>query len=362
MRRQRAQRVEDAQQGVTEAAFVARDQLRVVEVVARVAAHPAREAAADVDLAGRVQEGDLDAVDLVRVFGDDLEEGVRGLVEIGAPPVTLQGRVEHRAQPVQDHRFRRLAQEMGVRGEVVLGPPRRADQGARGHEDRLDAVLLGQGELLLVRRADVRERDLARRRQLVGAHAAGDPATHRLRLGGRAADQFGSPRPVKPHPALRGVHGLRDAQAVRPQVAAEGERGLPVDGRRVVRGDVRVRVRDHVRRREDRTGGGGSGARRQVERGGAGRVGALGEVDRGRHAGCSPSLRRAVGCGSRSPPLRRAVGRYVTASAPGCRSGGPRRTTSAPARPVARPGRRPAGPRCTARPGRHGAGTAPTAP
>jgi hypothetical protein len=66
--------------------------------------------------------------------------------------------------------------------------------------------------------------------ELVGADAAGDPAADRLGLGGAAADQLGRARPVQAHAALRGVHRLGDARAVRPQVAAEGEGGVPVDG------------------------------------------------------------------------------------------------------------------------------------
>ena len=45
-------------------------------------------------------------------------------------------------------------------------------------------------------------------------------------------------RPVQAHAALRGVHRLGDAEAVRPEVAAEGEGGVPVDGGRRVGRDV----------------------------------------------------------------------------------------------------------------------------
>ena len=57
-------------------------------------------------------------------------------------------------------------------------------------------------------------------------------------------------RPVQAHAALGGVHRLGDAEAVRPQVAAEGERGVPVDGGRGAR-DVRPRAgrRRRARRR-----------------------------------------------------------------------------------------------------------------
>lgn len=57
--RERGEGVEDAQQGVAEALFVAGDELRVVEVVARVAADALREAAAQLDLAPRVEEETL---------------------------------------------------------------------------------------------------------------------------------------------------------------------------------------------------------------------------------------------------------------------------------------------------------------
>src|SRR5215208_6969632 len=94
--------VEDAEEGVGEAFFIALDQVRVVEVVARVHPDAIREAAAYVDLAARVEEGDFDAVDLLGVVVDDGEAYFRGGVEIAVAPVTTQGRVELLAEPVDD--------------------------------------------------------------------------------------------------------------------------------------------------------------------------------------------------------------------------------------------------------------------
>ena len=48
-----------------EALFIAPDQVGVVEVVARVHPDAAGEAAAYLDLAARIQEGDFDTVDLL---------------------------------------------------------------------------------------------------------------------------------------------------------------------------------------------------------------------------------------------------------------------------------------------------------
>src|ERR687895_440012 len=95
--------VEDAQEGVGETFFIAPDQVRVIEVVARVHPDVLREAAAYVDLAVRVEEGDFDAVDLISVVVDNGEAYFRGVVEVVVAPVTTQGRVEHLPEPVDDN-------------------------------------------------------------------------------------------------------------------------------------------------------------------------------------------------------------------------------------------------------------------
>ena len=62
----------------------------------------------------------------------------------------------------------------------------------------------------------------------------------------RAADQFQRGRPVQPHAALRGVHGLGHAQPHGPQVAPVGDGGVPVDGAIQPGVDGRARVGHHV--------------------------------------------------------------------------------------------------------------------
>ena len=99
--------------------------------------------------------------------------------------------------------------------------------------------------------------------ELVGIHAAGDRAGG---FGAGTADQLRGARPIETHAALRGIHGLGDAKAEGPQVAAEGDGGFPVDHGAIEgigRGDG---VDDDVRRgvcnaRSER-GAGGVGQRR----------------------------------------------------------------------------------------------------
>ena len=90
------------EEGVGEALFIAPDQVGVVEVVARVHPDAAGEAAAYLDLAARIQEGDFDTVDLLCMVVDDRQAYFRGGVEIAVAPVTAQGRVEHLPEPVDD--------------------------------------------------------------------------------------------------------------------------------------------------------------------------------------------------------------------------------------------------------------------
>ena len=107
--------VEDAEQGVGVAVLVAGDQLGVVEVVAGVHAHALRQAAAHGDLLLLRQERDLDAVDLGGVGLDRGEAGVHRRHVVGVAPVAGQRRVEHLAEPVDDHRLLHLARGCGRR-------------------------------------------------------------------------------------------------------------------------------------------------------------------------------------------------------------------------------------------------------
>src|SRR5262249_22674991 len=63
------------------------------------------------------------------------------------------------------------------------------------------------------------------------------------------ADQFERGRPVDAHAALGGIHGLGDAEPERPQMAAERDGALPIDGGIEPGIGVRERIGDHVRRR-----------------------------------------------------------------------------------------------------------------
>src|SRR5215213_1035029 len=96
--------VEDAEEGVGEAFFIAPDEVGIVEVVARVHPDAIGEEAANLDLAASVEEGDFDAVDLLRVVVDDREAYFGGGIQVAVAPVTAQGRVEHLAEPVDDDR------------------------------------------------------------------------------------------------------------------------------------------------------------------------------------------------------------------------------------------------------------------
>ena len=94
--------------------------------------------------------------------------------------------------------------------------------------------------------------------EMVRARARGDRrAGNALRGVDAALDERQRRRPVEPHAALRRVHRFGDAEAQREQVAAVGERRVPVerdadpgiDARERIGDDVRRRVRDAIERR-----------------------------------------------------------------------------------------------------------------
>src|SRR5207247_4892752 len=96
------------------------------------------------------------------------------------------------------------------------------------HQHDASAELLNGGTLLLVGTDDVVETCAAVK--LIGARtAASQRAGNITRRIERAADQFERGLPIEPHPALRSVHRLGDAEAERPQMPAEGDGALPVD-------------------------------------------------------------------------------------------------------------------------------------
>ena len=164
MRRERGRRgrrdhVEDAEQRVREALLVAVDQLGVVEVVAGIGAHPLRQSAAQADFLVLVEQRQLDAVHLRRVVADDVDADVHRREVVDVAPVAFQRRVEHLAEPVNDHRLPYLREDAVIHPGVIVGRLRRDDERARGHQHDAAAHGLDRRNLLLVGADDVVERD-----------------------------------------------------------------------------------------------------------------------------------------------------------------------------------------------------------
>src|SRR4029453_19017641 len=86
--------------------------------------------------------------------------------------------------------------------------------------DKLHLLEIGLGDL-----AKANGRD----EKLISARAGGDQAAVRASNGSAASDQFFGGRPIQTHIALRGIHGLGDAQPVAEQVTPEREGGVPVN-------------------------------------------------------------------------------------------------------------------------------------
>ena len=100
----------------------------------------------------------------------------------------------------------------------------------------------------------------------------------------RAADQLARVRPVEAHAALRGVHGLGDLEAEPPEMAAEGQRRVPVDGRPLPGSRIGQRIGHDMR--------GGVGDPRE---GAAWRVGGRERRGRRRRGRSLDATRSAVG-------------------------------------------------------------------
>ena len=101
--------------------LVAGDQFGIIEIVAGIHLHALVEPAAHVDLALLVEQRDLDAVDLGGVGVDDADRDIHRLVEIGRAPVIRQRRIEHVAEPVDDHRLAHLRQHAVVDLGIIVG-------------------------------------------------------------------------------------------------------------------------------------------------------------------------------------------------------------------------------------------------
>ena len=203
---------------------------------------------------------------LCGVLADQGQHRLHGRLEVAAAPVAGERGIEHLAEPVQDHLAAALADQAAIDGEVVVRPLGDAAERAARHQDDLAAMLLDMADLLLIGADHVVEAARGLRIELVGAGAAGEiGARRRLGLGEDAGDQLGGVRPVQPHAALRGVHRLGDLEAQTPEMAPEGERRVPVDGRLAPGLDQLQRVGDDM-------GGGIDGADAVGRRGVAGKA------------------------------------------------------------------------------------------
>src|SRR3569833_3162477 len=220
-RRRRREDVEDAEQRVRESLLVAVDELGVIEIVAGVAARALRQTATETDFLVLVEQRQLDAVDLRRVVADDVDADVHRRDVIDVAPVTLERRVEHLAEPVDDHRLLHLAEDAVIDLRVVVGRLGRDDERSRSHQHDAAADGLDRGDLLLIGADHVVERYARCRRELIGADAGENGRTRNVAGSlDRAADQFERTRPVEAAAALRRIHGLGHAEAQVPEVAA----------------------------------------------------------------------------------------------------------------------------------------------
>ena len=166
-------------------------------------------------------------------------------------PVIRQRRIEHVAEPVDDHGLAHLRQHAVIDPGVVVGVAAELCQRPRRHQDDASAGLFDRRDLLLIGADDVVDGLRILHREVIGAGAGKHQrAAPRLRRPDRALDQFQRGRPVQPHAALRGVHGFGDAEAEVPDMLAEGNGAVPVDRRRQPRIDVGERVGHHMRRGE----------------------------------------------------------------------------------------------------------------
>ena len=120
---------------------------------------------------------------------DHVEAGIGCLVQIGAPPIAMQGGVEHVSQPVNDDRLPHLRQDAIVDMSVVVGRRSRGGEGTARHQDHLPAKPFHEADLLLIGRDDRIHTQVRLGQKVIGARATGDMTTDGLRLGDRAGNQ-----------------------------------------------------------------------------------------------------------------------------------------------------------------------------
>ena len=95
----------------------------------------------------RIEKRNLDAVDLGDIVVDHREAGFRRIGKIFRPPIALESRIKHLAQPVQDNRMLGLGQNTGINLHIIIRRFRHAHQRPARHQDDAAAELLNGMQL-----------------------------------------------------------------------------------------------------------------------------------------------------------------------------------------------------------------------
>ena len=172
------------------------------------------------------------------------------VIEIAGAPISRQRRIEHVAEPMDDHGLADLRENAIIDFGVVVGIASKLRQCARRHQDDAAADFLDCRDLLLIGADHIVDALRVFDRQMIGAGAGKYQCVARLRRAHRARDQFQRGRPVQPHAALRGVHRLGHAEPEVPDMLAKRDGPVPIDRRRQPGIDVGQRIGDDVCRGE----------------------------------------------------------------------------------------------------------------
>src|SRR6266851_4845765 len=97
-------RIEDSQERMAIPLFVAKNEIGIVEVVARIHAHTWRQAPAHGNLTTGIEQGDLDALDFRGMALYQAQADLHRGIQVVRAPVAGKLGVEHLAEPVEDHR------------------------------------------------------------------------------------------------------------------------------------------------------------------------------------------------------------------------------------------------------------------
>ena len=104
-------------------------------------------------------------------------------VDVGVAPVACERRIEHVAEPMQDHRFARLRNQPVIDAGVIAGSGLDGRQRAGGHQDQLAAFGLDRFHLVFVSRDDGIDVAQLIQRLVVGPRPAGDAGFQRMGAG-----------------------------------------------------------------------------------------------------------------------------------------------------------------------------------